>query len=560
MLKHFELLKTPLQSVRKYPTLKSQISRFESSGWKGVSACDLLGFWINRITREVKDYIWGREEFDEWEEFYLFAQHYCLLLAGNSVLNNEPGPAFLRLVTTPYEIIDNDQFSLENASRRSFKKASHITDEDFQVKVISTLSEEFRNRFGAGGVIDNESMLYHGGLTSSGRTRECTKISLTEVCTHNKLNSLPQARVCHTVSKMGGNTLLLFGGRTSPKGVLGDTWIFDSTGWRLSEYEWNDLSPEPRYRHCAASNEAQNQVLIFGGIGKENRLLRDWYVFSLEKQKWTQPSTGPVTEIPLPRFAASMCSIAKNTAILTGGIGADGSVLDDMWKITWTELTVFSEQIMVRPEWRRLVCRYGSQLIALEGTFEVLLIGGVSGGLLMPSSEAIVRISLREGLFRVTGTSGLTDIPPPLLVGHTASLLGNTIVLVGGGAVCFSFGAQWNTNIYAISWHATKLEDAARDTLINLPTQSRCSTPDLTSSSLLNESIPHVRITTEEDFAALMAKGEPAILEGIYFGDCVAKWDWGYLKEKVGADKSVGSLFLVSIHISALMIPPKILI
>ena len=552
MLKHFELLKTPLQSVRKYPTPETQICRFVGSGWKNVGACDLLGFWANRIATEVKEYIWEREEFDEWEEFYLFAQHYCLLIAGNSVLSSESGSAFLKLVTTTYETIEYDQFSLENASRRSSEMTSHSTDQDFQMKVISTLSEGFRNRFGAGDVIDNESMLYHGGLTSSGRTRECIKISLTGVCTHNSLDNLPQARMCHTVSNMGGNTLLLFGGRTSPRGILGDTWIFDSKRWQLSVYEGQDFYPEPRYRHCAVSNEAQKQVLIFGGIGKGNRLLSDWHVFSLKKQKWLRPSMGSVTEAPSPRFAASMCSVAKNIALLTGGIGADGSVLGDMWKITWTEFTVFTERIPVLPEWRRFVCRYGSQLISLKGSSEVLLIGGVSGGLLMPSSEAIVRITLGEGYFRITGTCGITDMPLPLLVGHTASLLGNAVVLAGGGAVCFSFGAQWNTSIYILSWHAANPENTApkqSDTLINPPNRSMCPIPNPTSSSILNETgklgsktILHARINTEEDFTVLMAKGEPAILEGTYFGDCVAKWDWNYLKEKVGVDKSVRSI------------------
>lgn len=548
MLKHFEHLKTPLQSVRKYPTPETQICRFVDSGWKNVGACDLLGFWANRIATEVKEYIWEREEFDEWEEFYLFAQHYVLLLAENSVVSSESGSAFLKLVTNTYETLENDQFSLENVSRRSSEMTSDSTDEGFQMKVVSTLSLGFRNRFGSGDAMDNESMLYHGGLTSSGRTRECIKISLTGVCTHNNLDNLPQARMCHTVSNMGSNTLLLFGGRTSPRGILGDTWIFDSNRWQLSEeYEGQDFYPEPRYRHCAVSNEAQMQVLIFGGIGKGNKLLSDFHVFSLKKQKWLRPSMGSVTETPSPRFAASMCSVAKNIALLTGGIGADGIVLGDMWKITWTEFKVFAERIPVFPEWRQLVRRYGSQLISLKGSSEVFLIGGVSGGPLMPSSEAIVRITLGEGYFRVTGTSGLTDMPLPLLVGHTASLLGNAVVLAGGGAVCFSFGAQWNTRIYILSWHSANPEDPAPKQ--SAPNRPICPIPNLNSSSILNETgklaskaIPHVRITTEEDFTVLMTKGEPAILEGTYFGDCVALWDWNYLKEKVGVDKSVCSL------------------
>ncbi|KAL9006664.1 MAG: hypothetical protein Q9180_009751 [Flavoplaca navasiana] len=40
----------------------------------------------------------------------------------------------------------------------------------------------------------------------------------------------------------------------------------------------------------------------------------------------------------------------------------------------------------------------------------------------------------------------------PLLVGHATCAAGNALVIAGGGAVCFSFGSQWNTTTWSLNF------------------------------------------------------------------------------------------------------------
>lgn len=48
--------------------------------------------------------------------------------------------------------------------------------------------------------------------------------------------------------------------------------------------------------------------------------------------------------------------------------------------------------------------------------------------------------------------------PRPLFVGHSSLLKDGQIIVVGGGAVCFSFGTHWNTTpiIFAPATHLDK--------------------------------------------------------------------------------------------------------
>src|SRR4051794_8818465 len=54
MLAHFHSLSTPLKSVSSYPTLSSQVSRFECRGWSHVDACDLFEFWKDFVSLDEK--------------------------------------------------------------------------------------------------------------------------------------------------------------------------------------------------------------------------------------------------------------------------------------------------------------------------------------------------------------------------------------------------------------------------------------------------------------------------------------------------------------------------
>lgn len=85
MMDHFEKLSTPIKSVKAYPTIHHQHSRFESRGWSNIRLHSLWSAWSDDyfLLPEDRRKLDQVEAFDEWEEFALFASHYLLLHAKN---------------------------------------------------------------------------------------------------------------------------------------------------------------------------------------------------------------------------------------------------------------------------------------------------------------------------------------------------------------------------------------------------------------------------------------------------------------------------------------------
>lgn len=73
-------------------------------------------------------------------------------------------------------------------------------------------------------------------------------------------------------------------------------------------------------------------------------------------------------------------------------------------------------------------------------------IGGILNRQLLDLEDEIYEVNPKEG--HATSPVLLT-LPPddsrPLLIGLTTASIGNSIAIIGGSAVCFSFGTFWNS-------------------------------------------------------------------------------------------------------------------
>jgi len=67
------------------PTLKSQISRYEATGWQWSGAVDMNEMW-SRVEKEVRERLVGIERLDEVEEWELLSRHYCVSWGGKGGL------------------------------------------------------------------------------------------------------------------------------------------------------------------------------------------------------------------------------------------------------------------------------------------------------------------------------------------------------------------------------------------------------------------------------------------------------------------------------------------
>jgi tRNA wybutosine-synthesizing protein 4 len=221
-------------------------------------------------------------------------------------------------------------------------------------------------------------------------------------------------------------------------------------------------------------------------------------------------------------------------------------------------------------EW--LVTRFGATCLPL-GDNEYILLGGISADSLLGFQDEAVCFSVSSGgisitrRFRLSSSQGESEIPRPLLVGHSAVILSDmgSIVVAGGGATCFSMGAFWNKGVYDIQFRDTlEVDEGSGRSLSDAPQWVHRKTIDIgpgqTHRNHLSSGpisilrtrpvedgrlaqitpIPRVRLETENDFERILREGRPVVIEGLDLGSCVSAWTLEYMVEKVGAARKVG--------------------
>ena len=117
-------------------------------------------------------------------------------------------------------------------------------------------------------------------------------------------------------------------------------------------------------------------------------------------------------------------------------------------------------------------------------------------------------------------------------------------MLLGGGAVCFSFGTFWTEGTWLLKNIDTALENEwgriseiaqplkAEEPSVEPSNVDQQSTKDVTS-------IPRVKVETAAQFQQILVEGKPVIIEGSDLGPCTERWTKEYLADAVGRDRKV---------------------
>ncbi|KAL9089453.1 MAG: hypothetical protein Q9165_005774 [Trypethelium subeluteriae] len=565
MLEHFKKLQSPLLVLREYPQLREQRIRFLQNSWSEVDITDLWSLWthddfLKPNERRSLDSI---EPFDEWEEFALFGGHYFLLVATNASKDDERSPLFPAVVAPNVSA----SFNGHNA------------------KLIYTAyqnGQQYR-RFGAAITLEQEEQIpntvgFHGGMGQKTRLTTCDIYS--ELNLSDQFKGPPTGAIMnHTITHYRDSRYLLVGGRSSPDKAQASCWLQGDGQWQ----EVDSLFPG-RYRHCAthvrpqfATSQARmpvNGVIIYGGRTSNGNVLGEWMLWD-DQNGWQE--VRPIQETPEPRFGASMLSLAKanwTCGYMTGGMRSDGTVIEDIWKWEF----IFEEGLRIvckdltscidRFELRSIFGRFGAALVMSE--WGVLLIGGVTNGLPLRREDEVLALKEKPedlDLLLVSRVKLEVRGPRPLLIGFgAASVRNHGVIIIGGGATCFSFGTYWNTGCYTLTnheemynepWHIDKptaedpkiksgeegsVTSILRTQMVQTGTseqiekQRRFSLPVQLPDPM---QIRRVSIASESDFDQVVAQAEPAVLDHLPLGACVAKWEPAYLKEKIGAGRPV---------------------
>ncbi|KAH9882131.1 hypothetical protein J1614_001303 [Plenodomus biglobosus] len=542
MLSHFDKLQTSIKAVKLYLSLSEQSNRFLNAGWTTLTiARNLWDLWSddNFTPPTVRRRLDVVEPFDEWEEFALFGGHYFLLVASNAEQRRSTETHQGQTATMDSCMTKTDA---ETITLHSWKQSNDASATP--------------RRFTAAFALGKDTVATHGGQGTRARLSDLDVLQR-EDCNDEAFDSpLATARMCHTITSMRDSEALLVGGRGSPAQALADCWRFQGGTWTKVD----DLKIA-RYRHNAVSVVIDtvpqgHGVLVFGGRSSDGTALDDCILWTAIDGWHSIPVDGPR---PKARFGAAMAAMNSvqghgSWGLLTGGIGADGTVLNDLWE--WTIHATPTPRLKFKDRTNEVrhdtstsaYARIGANLVPWDDS--LLMIGGLSANGIHSLAEEF--LLLKPSKERVTIENPVMQLPStwPLLVGMgTVAVSRDEVVVTGGGAVCFSMGSFWNKDPLTITslaqgtrpWRCLPphVSGAAQAKVGETARGKRQSKAKKYMKNVRITEIPRVQVKSADDFAQLVASSKPAIIEGLDIGPCTDLWTLDYLKEKIGQDREL---------------------
>lgn len=566
MLKHFAKLNTPLRSVLTYPGCHTQILRFQTAGYLQTEVQNLWELWadprfLSPTQRMSLDEV---EPFDEWyedlallykslreltivyrEEFALFASHYCLIVAQTG-----PDPLIPEQPKSRRASIDSFASDMSTRTVSPYGRQSQW----FAYTYSQNPENQGRTHHASAFFIPNEDAVgIFGGIGQKNR------LSTTSVYTSadNKDMVFPilppediGARSCHTITTMGNGQNILVGGRASPSAPMRDCWLQTGSKWERIQ----DL-PEPRFRHRACAvvlPHNQYGIVIYGGRTSATKVAIDVLLWD-HQNGWQKLKS--LRGDPMPRFGASFVRLGYNHGLLFGGMRQDGVICQGLWRwrltirdnvvagISFKTSSALDTSAGVFP-W---LARLGASYSVIRN--ELLLIGGVAKQGCIPKDYEILSIL---GSFSAFGEYEKEmdlrvacvipkkdpDVPRPFLIGHsTHRTAKETTIIIGGGAVCFSFGAYFNPGCWLLY---DREAGVSSNWALLKPNSSTATKRPARKEGIIHAPAVVDRVSpSENNFLTILRDGRPRLLTGLDLGPCISLWTPSYLLSKTPSSQNV---------------------
>ncbi|XP_065176236.1 tRNA wybutosine-synthesizing protein 4-like isoform X2 [Sycon ciliatum] len=213
-------------------------------------------------------------------------------------------------------------------------------------------------------------------------------------------------------------------------------------------------APCPRWRHTVTMSpvEGKPRAVVFGGRTPAALCTADIHALDVTNATWTKLETLP-GHSPVPRHSHSATSWKDEMIVISGGLDASETLCcDSCWLldastssgtgVRWTELCFDPP----------LPGRYSHSSHVVDNM--LVLVGGVSAASSQPS---IILANLCSRTWQLLDLQVPTR-EPLLLHNHSSHLIRHlssdshpTLVLVGGGGNCFSFGTHFNSELYCVA-------------------------------------------------------------------------------------------------------------
>ncbi|KAI5956119.1 hypothetical protein CANMA_004566 [Candida margitis] len=429
MLYHFAHLRSPIQCVESYPTKSQQLQRFQQY-YNFSEVRNLFENWQSLIEDdEIKHQMMQVEEFDEWEEFILFCQHYIVLHATNDVKQL----VYDEKLQPDFQVDDGEgkaQFAVDDEVKLSI-------DERFDDKV-----DMLQVKFPACARL-NDKVYVQGGLKQT-RTNETIEVDYDtgeirrQFSGESGDDNVPPPRMCHCLTTVS-DSLILTGGRTRPGDVKDDIYKNDRQNWlKIGHLD------EPRSRHSAVAIN-DKEILIFGGLLETSN--GDPFILYNVATNQIQPLQARGDYID-NLYSSTIVYHKNDEGYIYGGFNQCHlpSVNDRLYKFV---IDYDTNQIKLEVVLQHFMfARIGSQaqLISNNHSNKLLIVGGVSSETILTRMTNIVTLQLDTLTFNSVEISSAVSLRyPPIFIGFgLVSMNQHLSLIIGGGAVCYSFGSCYN--------------------------------------------------------------------------------------------------------------------
>ncbi|KAL4628383.1 hypothetical protein ACB092_05G234400 [Castanea dentata] len=234
----------------------------------------------------------------------------------------------------------------------------------------------------------------------------------------------PSPRLGHSCCLVG-DCAFVIGGRGDPVNVLDDVWVLNraKSGWRLAECGGSVFPP--RHRHAAAV--VGSKIYVFGGLDNDS-ISSSFHILDTVNLKWEELVVGG--ERPCARHSHSMVAYGCKL-FMFGGYNGD-KALGDLYSFDVQTCQWKKEKTAGRGPH----ARFSHSMFVYKDYL------GVIGG--CPVRQHCQELALLDLRLQVWKYVTLDSVGKDLFVRSTANVIGDDLVLIGGGASCYAFGTKFS--------------------------------------------------------------------------------------------------------------------
>ncbi|NP_001134024.1 F-box only protein 42 [Salmo salar] len=290
----------------------------------------------------------------------------------------------------------------------------------------------------------NQSMYVFGGCTQSSCNAAFNDLWRLDLNSKEWIRPLasgsyPSPKAGATLV-MYNNLLVLFGGwtRPSPYPLHQPERFFDEIHtYSPSKNWWNCIvttqGPLPMAGH--SSSVIGSAMVVFGGSLGARQMSNEVWVLDLEQWSWSKPTiSGPS---PHPRGGQSQIVIDNETLLILGGCGGPNALLKDAWLLhmgappwTWQQLRVENDDHGAPELWCHPACRVGQCVVVFSQA---------------PSGRAPLSPSLNSRPSPISASPGPLGPEPPSLRSQSPVRSGAAGVVLGAVEEAPCVNGRWGT-------------------------------------------------------------------------------------------------------------------